>query len=53
MRYVDLFRSRTERDELGDLDVDNEISTLLNELKKNRKLKSLHLGRNFTNVKAK
>ncbi|CAF1023065.1 unnamed protein product, partial [Adineta steineri] len=34
-------------------DLDNEMSTLLIELKKNRKLKSLHLGKNFNNIKAK
>ncbi|CAF1550414.1 unnamed protein product, partial [Adineta steineri] len=33
--------------------LDNEMSTLLIELKKNRKLKSLHLGKNFNNIKAK
>lgn len=35
------------------LDLDNEIPTLLGELKKNRQLKSLHLGRNFNNIKQK
>ncbi len=35
------------------LDLDNEIPTLLTELKKNRKLKSLYLGKNFNNIKAK
>jgi len=35
------------------LDLDNEIPTLLTELKKNRNLKSLHLGKNFNNIKAK
>ncbi|CAF0852401.1 unnamed protein product [Adineta ricciae] len=39
--------------DLSACDLDNEIATLLTELKKNRKLKSLHLGRNFTNTKAK
>ncbi|CAF3341597.1 unnamed protein product [Rotaria sp. Silwood1] len=34
-------------------DLDNEIPTLLSELKKNRKLKSLHLGKNFNNIKQK
>lgn len=35
------------------LDLDNEIPTLLTELKKNRKLKTLYLGKNFNNIKAK
>jgi hypothetical protein len=35
------------------LDLDNEIPSLLGELKKNRKLKSLHLGKNFNNIKHK
>ncbi|CAF3056472.1 unnamed protein product [Rotaria socialis] len=34
-------------------DLDNEIPTLLGELKKNRKIKSLHIGKNFNNIKQK
>ncbi|CAF0976859.1 unnamed protein product [Rotaria sordida] len=39
--------------DLTGCDLDNEIPTLLGELKKNRKLKSLHLGKNFNNTKQK
>ncbi|CAF2605251.1 unnamed protein product [Rotaria sp. Silwood2] len=39
--------------DLTGCDLDNEIPTLLGELKKNRKLKSLHLGKNFNNIKQK
>ncbi|CAF0872120.1 unnamed protein product [Adineta steineri] len=39
--------------DISGCDVDNEISFLLGELKKNRKLKSLYLGRNFNNIKHK
>lgn len=36
-----------------DLDLDNELSTLLIELKKNRKLREIYFGKNFTNIKTK
>ncbi|UJR27563.1 hypothetical protein I4U23_008845 [Adineta vaga] len=39
--------------DISGCDIDNEIPTLLGELKKNRKLKSLYLGRNFNNIKQK
>jgi len=39
--------------DLTGCDLDNEIPNLLAELKKNRKLKSLHFGRNFNNIKNK
>lgn len=35
------------------LDLDNEAVNLLVELKRSQKLKSLHIGKNFTNVKQK
>ncbi len=35
------------------LDIDNEISNFLGELKKNRRLKTLHIGKNFNNIKQK
>jgi len=34
-------------------DLDNEIPNLLNGLKKNRKLKSLSMGKNFNNIRHK
>ncbi len=35
------------------LDIDSEIPNFLGELKKNRKLKTLHIGKNFNNIKQK
>ena len=35
------------------LDIDNEIPNFLSELKKNRQLISLHIGKNFNNIKPK
>ncbi|CAF0821938.1 unnamed protein product [Adineta ricciae] len=37
--------------DISGCDIDNEIPTLLSELKKNRKLKSLYMGKNFNNIK--
>ncbi|CAF2649231.1 unnamed protein product [Rotaria sp. Silwood2] len=39
--------------DISGCDLDNEAVTLLIELKKNQKLKSLHIGKNFNNTKAK
>ncbi|CAF3836161.1 unnamed protein product [Rotaria sordida] len=39
--------------DISGCDLDTEVVTLLIELKKNQKLKSLHIGRNFNNTKPK
>ncbi|CAF0878863.1 unnamed protein product, partial [Didymodactylos carnosus] len=39
--------------ELTNCELNNELSNFLAELKKNRKLKSLHIGKNFNNIKSK
>ncbi|CAF1992841.1 unnamed protein product [Rotaria magnacalcarata] len=39
--------------DISGCDLDNEAVPLLVELKRNQKLKSLHIGKNFTNIKPK